>query len=197
MIKIGITGGIGSGKSVVASLLNLLGVPVYIADDESKRLTNESPLIRESLIHCFGEGMYTEEGLNKARLASIIFSDPEQRKTVNAIIHPVVKQDFEDWAARQQTPLCAIESAILFESGFDKLVDKSLMVYAPKALRIQRATARDTASAEAIARRIESQMADEEKRKLADKVIYNDDKQPLIPQVYEWVEQLMHADKTF
>ena len=197
MIKIGITGGIGSGKSVVASLLNLLGVPVYIADDESKRLTNESTLIREALIRRFGEVMYTEEGLNKARLASIIFSDPEQRQTVNAIIHPVVKQNFEEWATWQQTPLCAIESAILFESGFDKLVDKSLMVYAPKALRIQRATARDAASAEAIVRRIESQMADEEKRKLADQVIYNDDKQPLIPQVYGWIEQLLRTDKTF
>ena len=120
-----------------------------------------------------------------------------QLRIVNGIIHPEVKRHFEAWAAKQTTPLCAIESAILFESGFDKVVDTSLMVYAPKALRIDRATARDAASREAIQRRIESQMADEEKRKLADHLIYNDDQQPLIPQVTAFLARLLNKGNTF
>ena len=197
MIKIGITGGIGSGKSVVASLFRLFGVPVYIADEESKQLTNQSETIRKQLIAHYGEAIYTPEGLNKPLLAAKIFQDPVQLRIVNGIIHPEVKRHFEAWAAKQTTPLCAIESAILFESGFDKVVDTSLMVYAPKALRIERATARDAASREAIQRRIESQMADEEKRKLADHLIYNDDQQPLIPQVTAFLARLLDKGNTF
>ena len=197
MIKIGITGGIGSGKSVVASLFQLLGVPVYIADEESKRLTNQSMTIRRQLIAHYGEAIYTAEGLNKPLLAAKIFQDPAQRRIVNGIIHPEVKHHFEAWAAQQETPLCAIESAILFESGFDQVVDTRLMVYAPKALRIERATARDAASREAIQQRIESQMADEEKRKLADHLIYNDNQQPLIPQVTALIARLTAKGNTF
>ena len=197
MIKIGITGGIGSGKSVVASLFQLLGVPVYIADEESKRLTNQSMTIRRQLIAHYGEAIYTAEGLNKPLLAAKIFQDPAQRRIVNGIIHPEVKHHFEAWAAQQETPLCAIESAILFESGFDQVVDTHLMVYAPMDLRIERATARDVASREAIQRRIKSQMADEEKCLLADYIIYNDDKQPLIPQITKLVSRLLAEDKTF
>ena len=197
MIKIGITGGIGSGKSVVASLFQLLGVPVYIADEESKRLTNQSMTIRRQLIAHYGEAIYTAEGLNKPLLAAKIFQDPAQRRIVNGIIHPEVKHHFEAWAAQQETPLCAIESAILFESEFDKVVDTHLMVYAPKALRIERATTRDAASREAIQQRIESQMADEEKRELADHLIYNDNQQPLIPQVTALIARLTAKGNTF
>ena len=197
MIKIGITGGIGSGKSVVASLFQLLGVPVYIADEESKRLTNQSMTIRRQLIAHYGEAIYTAEGLNKPLLAAKIFQDPAQRRIVNGIIHPEVKHHFEAWAAQQETPLCAIESAILFESGFDQVVDTHLMVYAPKALRIERATARDAASREAIQQRIESQMADEAKRELADHLIYNDNQQPLIPQVTALIARLTAKGNTF
>ena len=197
MIKIGITGGIGSGKSVVASLFQLLGVPVYIADEESKRLTNQSMTIRRQLIAHYGEAIYTAEGLNKPLLAAKIFQDPAQRRIVNGIIHPEVKHHFEAWAAQQETPLCAIESAILFESGFDQVVDTHLMVYAPKASRIERATARDAASREAIQQRIESQMADEEKRELADHLIYNDNQQPLIPQVTALIARLTAKGNTF
>ena len=197
MIKIGITGGIGSGKSVVASLFQLLGVPGYIADEESKRLTNQSMTIRRQLIAHYGEAIYTAEGLNKPLLAAKIFQDPAQRRIVNGIIHPEVKHHFEAWAAQQETPLCAIESAILFESGFDQVVDTHLMVYAPKALRIERATARDAASREAIQQRIESQMADEEKRELADHLIYNDNQQPLIPQVTALIARLTAKGNTF
>ena len=132
MIKIGITGGIGSGKSVVASLLALSGIPVYIADEESKWLTNNSPVIREKLTALFGPEIYTNEGLNKKLLASHIFNNPEQLQQVNQIIHPEVNRHFSAWVERQTSPLCAIESAILFESGFYKVVDISLMVSASK-----------------------------------------------------------------
>ena len=191
MIKIGITGGIGSGKSVVASLFTLRGVPVYLADEESKRLTNHSPHIREGLIQLFGPTIYIDENLNKPLLASHIFNDPDMRQRVNQIIHPEVKRDFLAWVERQTTPLCAIECAILFESGFNELVDHSLMVYAPLELRINRAIRRDKSTKEAIKRRMESQMPDEEKRDRSDFVIHNDDRKALIPQVDAFISDLL------
>lgn len=183
MIKIGITGGIGSGKSVVASLLELSGIPVYIADTESKRLTASSPVIREKLIALFGESLYTAEGLDKKQLASLIFGNPERLKQVNAIIHPEVNRHFLAWADKQTTPICGIESAILFESGFNRVVDVTLMVYAPLEVRIQRALERDAVAREEIVRRINSQLPDEEKKEKSDYVIFNDGKQALLPQI--------------
>lgn len=184
MIKIGITGGIGSGKSVVASLLSLHGIPVYLADTESKILTETSPVIREKLTALLGEELYTPEGLlDKKLLASHIFNDPECLKKVNAIIHPEVKRHFTEWAKRQSAGLCAIESAILFESGFNHTVDKSLMVYAPLELRIERALKRDNASRKEVVSRIQNQLPDETKMEMSDYVIHNDDRRALLPQV--------------
>ena len=183
MIKIGITGGIGSGKSVVASLLALSGIPVYIADEESKWLTNNSPVIREKLTALFGLEIYTNEGLNKKLLASHIFNNPEQLQQVNQIIHPEVNRHFSAWVERQTSPLCAIESAILFESGFNRIVDTTLMVYAPMEIRIGRILERDSVSREEIIRRIESQLPDEVKKEKSDYVVFNDGKQALLPQI--------------
>lgn len=191
MIKIGITGGIGSGKSIVASLLNLHGIPVYLADTESKILTATSPVIRGKLIALLGKELYTEEGLlNKKLLASYIFSNPEYLKEVNAIIHPEVKRHFTEWAERQLSEFCAIESAILFESGFNQIVDKSLMVYAPLELRIGRAMQRDNVSREEIISRINNQLPDETKKERSDYVIHNDDIQALLPQVGRFLATL-------
>lgn len=191
MKRIGITGGIGSGKSVVTQLLSLYGIPVYIADDESKKLTRESPVIREALIALFGYSIYTDQGLNKPMLASLIFKDDLLLKKVNSIIHPVVADDFKQWCdSRQNNTFCAIESAILYESGFDKLTDVSLMVYAPLEIRIERVLSRDRASKDAVENRIKSQMPDEEKSKLADFTIFNDGVQPLIPQVEKFLAQI-------
>lgn len=183
MIKIGITGGIGSGKSVVAALLELSGVPVYIADTESKLLTVTSPVIREKLIALFGDELYTPGGLDKKRLASHIFGNPERLAQVNAIIHPEVNRHFLAWAERRNAQACAIESAILFESGFDRVVDTALMVYAPMEVRIRRALERDAVPREEIVRRIESQLPDEVKKEKSDYVIFNDGEQALLPQV--------------
>lgn len=190
MIKIGITGGIGSGKSVVASLLELSGIPVYIADTESKKLTTTSPVIREKLTALFGTDLYTTAGLNKQLLASHIFGNPDCLKQVNAIIHPEVNSHFAAWAERQHTEICAIESAILFESGFNQTVDSTLMVYAPLEIRICRALQRDTASRKEIERRIQNQLPDEEKKKRCDYVIINDNKQALLPQTNDFIRRL-------
>ena len=172
MIKIGITGGIGSGKSMVAALLEVWGIPVYIADTESKHLTATSPVIREKLITLFGKELYTADGLDKRRLGQ-----------VNAIIHPEVNRHFFAWVERLNTPVCAIESAILFESGFNRIVDTTLMVYAPMEIRIGRILERDSVSREEIIRRIESQLPDEMKKEKSDYVIFNDGEQALLPQI--------------
>ena len=183
MIKIGITGGIGSGKSVVARLFTCLGIPVYIADDAAKQLLNTSKEIRTRLTARFGEAIYTPEGIDKPRLASLIFSDKQHLAEVNQIVHPVVAADFQAWAARQRTPFCAMEAAILFESGFDRLMDKTLLVYAPEEARIRRSMQRDHATRTTIEARIRNQQSDEQKKEWADAIITNDDLHPLIPQV--------------
>lgn len=190
MIKIGITGGIGSGKSVVASLLNLLGIPVYIADRESKQLTTTSSVIREQLIALFGEEIYIQGKLNKKLLSSCIFNNPAYLKQVNAIIHPEVNKHFQQWVKKQQTELCALESAILFESGFDRIVDIRLMVYAPLEIRIERVLAREATTRKEIEQRIQNQLSDEIKKEQSDFVIYNDNIHALLPQVTSFIESL-------
>lgn len=190
MIKIGITGGIGSGKSVVGRLLELEGVPVYTADIESKRLTNTSPAIREGLIALFGKEIYTAEGLNKKLLASRIFNKPDNLKQVNEIIHPEVNKHFFAWVNKQETACCAIESAILFESGFDRIVDVRLMVYAPLSLRLERVRTRDRLSLQEVENRIHNQWPDEIKKEKSDYIIYNDDVHALLPQVTRFLTSL-------
>lgn len=184
MIKLGITGGIGSGKSVVAELFTLYGVPVFIADTEAKLLTNSSPVIRRELIALFGDDLYTEAGLDKKKLASYIFNDSQLLQTVNRIIHPEVGTHFLNWVKQQKGKVCAIESAILFESGFDALVDKTLTVFAPEAIRIKRAANRDKISEETIRQRVKNQLSEEIKKERSDFIVYNDDYTALIPQVY-------------
>ncbi|BEG99134.1 dephospho-CoA kinase [Bacteroides sedimenti] len=183
--KIGITGGIGSGKSVVAHLLKVMGVPVYIADDEAKRITSTDAEIRQKLISLLGEEVFAYGVLNKPLLAAYLFSDPQHASIVNGIIHPKVKEDFINWVSQNQhCPFVAIESAILIEAGFTDAVDIVVMVHAPLELRLKRLLRRDfTLSEEQIRNRIQSQMDDEAKRKMADFVIVNDDITPVIPQL--------------
>jgi len=187
---IGITGGIGSGKSVLSSLLEIWGVPVYIADTESKRLTNTSPLIRAQLTSLLGPDIYRDGQIDRTRLAASIFSSPTLLAQVDAIIHPEVFRHFSAWVAAQSVPLCGIESAILFESGFYRSVDAVVMVYAPLSLRIARAAARDGVDDENIRRRIRNQMDEEEKKRQSHYIIYNDGRQALIPQLLALLDQL-------
>ena len=189
-IKIGITGGIGSGKSVVAKLLAWMGIPVYQTDAEAKRLMLSDADIRRELTALVGSNAYNEKSLNKALLASYVFGNPEHTRQVNAIVHPKVRHDFRKWAGNSGRMMVAMESAILLEAGFRNEVDKVVMVYAPQEVRIARAIRRDSATREQIEKRIRSQMSDENKREAADFVIVNDGETPLIPQVLSLISSL-------
>jgi dephospho-CoA kinase len=183
MIKIGLTGGIGSGKSTVSEIFKVLGFPVYIADIESKKLTNTSLYIKEKLIGRFGGNIYAQEGLNKDLLAKYIFENKENLNYVNSVIHPQVRSHFIDWAEKNKAAKVIIyEAAILFESGFYSQMDKIITVTAPINLRIERTTKRDQTSREKVIKRINNQMDDRQKIRLSDYVIYNDEKQSLIEQ---------------
>ena len=186
MITIGLTGGIGSGKSVVASLLELYGMSVYIADEESKRLLTSSPLIHKRLTTLLGSSIYDADGLNRSLMASLIFNDAKLLEQVNAVIHPEVARHFKAWAIRQTTNFVVLESAILFESGFNHLTDICLLVYAPRELRIKRVMARDGITEPEVLQRMQHQIPDKEKRILSDYVIHNDDIHAVIPQIERW-----------
>ena len=177
MIKLGITGGIGSGKSFVSRCLKEgFSVQVYDTDREAKRLMLEHEGIRADLIALLGEEVYTAAGLNKPLLAAYIFSSPENAQKVNAIVHPRVKEDFRNWAFRQEQAGCqlvGVESAILFESGFDREVDKTLTVSAPLELRITRVMERDRVGREQVLERITAQISDEERNRLSDFSVEN------------------------
>lgn len=184
MIKLGITGGIGSGKSVVSQILNLYGIPVYIADLESKRLTDSSAEIREKLTDIFGYEIYTGGKLNKTLLASRIFNDKVMLDKVNSVIHPVVKSDLSDWIeSNSDKKAVACESAILFESGFNAMFDSVIMVLTPLDIRLQRILERDNTSYAKAEERIGSQMPDDAKAGLSDFVIDNSGDYSLLVQV--------------
>ncbi len=189
-IKLGITGGIGSGKSVVSRLLQLMGIPVYISDVESKQLTNSDPLIRQELCALLGEELFAGGELNKPMLAAYLFAHPDHAARVNGIIHPRVRDDFRVWVGKQSSEVIGMESAILIESGFACEVDVVVMVYAPLEVRVQRAMQRDGVSEELVRQRIRNQMNDEEKRLQAGYEIINDGETPLIPQVLELIASL-------
>lgn len=191
-IKLGITGGIGSGKSVVSHLFRIMGIPVYLTDDEAKRLTNEDAEIRRELTDLVGAEVYLPDGtLNRPYLATYLFANETHATKVNSIIHPRVKRDFIQWTeAHAHHPVVAVESAILIEAGFTETVDQIVMVYAPLELRLQRAMLRDNASEEQIRNRIQRQMSDEEKCQKAHQIIINDDKTPVIPQIRTMLEKL-------
>lgn len=190
-IKIGITGGIGSGKSVVSRLLGLMGIPVYISDVETKLLMVSDSVIRQELVALLGEEVYADGVLNKPLLVSYLFGNPEHARQINGIVHPRVKDDFRQWTqCRCSSSIVGIESAILIEAGFAGEVDVIVMVYAPEEVRISRAIRRDASSREQIEKRIRSQMSDEEKRGKADYIIVNDGETPLIPQVLHIIDSL-------
>ena len=173
MYKVGITGGIGSGKSTVCQLLEQYGAKVYDSDVRAKQLMNSDPQIRERLTQAFGETCYNAEGLDRKYLASRVFGDEEQLQRLNSIVHPAVKADFRSWAESQDAPYVILESAILFQAGFEDVVDTTLAVMAPVEERIRRAMERDGAEREAVESRINHQMSDEELSSRADRCIVN------------------------
>lgn len=173
MIKVGITGGIGSGKSTLCALLSELGAPLYIADDRAKQLMSQSEAIREAICSEFGAEAYVEGSLNRQYLAREVFSSPEKLRRLNAIVHPEVIADFRAWAEAQTAPYVIFESAILFSAGLKSQVDISVAVLAPEELRVERASQRDGVDSDAIRQRIRNQMSDEELVELADYSIVN------------------------
>lgn len=191
MIRLGITGGIGSGKSTVSEIIKLLGISVYIADTESKKITESSPIIRQKLIESFGSDLYEGNKLNKPLFASYIFNDTKKLALANSIIHPEVDKHFCSWVDDRKTePVVAIESAILYESGINRFTDKVLMVYTPLEERIRRTMLRDNSTRAKVEERISSQMPDEKKVEFADYTIYNDERKSLIQQCIDLINIL-------
>ena len=172
-MKIAICGGIGSGKSTICRMFEERGVAIYDSDARAKTLMNESESLRAALIAEFGEECYSDGVLNRAVLASKVFGSQEQLAKLNSIVHPAVKEDYLRWHEEQEGDYTILESAILFESGFDVLVDKSVAVLAPLPLRIERAMQRDGATREQIEARIKAQMSDDELASRADFAIVN------------------------
>lgn len=183
MLKIGLTGGIGSGKSTVAKIFETLGIPVYYADTEAKRLMNSSETLKKVIRQNFGEATYENDQLNRKYLAGIVFNNPEKLELLNALIHPVTINDAEQWMQQQSAPYSIKEAALLFESGAAENLDFIVGVYAPQALRIKRVMKRDGLTADEIMKRINRQVNEEMKMKLCDFVITNNEQELLVPQV--------------
>lgn len=183
MLKIGLTGGIGSGKSTVAKIFETLGIPVYYADAEAKRLMNSSETLKKVIRQNFGEATYENDQLNRKYLAGIVFNNPEKLELLNALIHPVTINDAEQWMQQQSAPYSIKEAALLFESGATENLDFIVGVYAPQALRIKRVMKRDGLIADEIMKRINRQVNEEMKMKLCDFVITNNEQELLVPQV--------------
>ena len=186
MYKVGITGGIGSGKSTVCAMLEEMGVAVYNSDARAKELMTTSATLREAIVARFGAECYTSEGLNRGYLAERVFGDAAELAALNSLVHPAVMADFEAWAERQEGSYVVFESAILFEAGLEQRVDMAVAVLSPEELRIERAMARDGAKREQIVARIRRQMSDDERADRAKYAIVNID----LEELREDVEQL-------
>lgn len=191
MKKIGLTGGIGSGKTMVAKIFETLGIPVYYADDKAKFLMNHDPELKEKLISQFGEALYKNGELDRPFLASIVFNDPLKLEQLNSMIHPVTIRDAEQWMRNQDAPYTIKEAAILFESGAAEHLDYVIGVSAPAHIRMKRVMDRDGLTAEEIRKRMEKQISESMKMKLCDFIILNDEAELVIPQVIELHKKLL------
>lgn len=185
-LKVGITGGIGVGKSLVCRIFKVLGIPVFNADAVAKTIMEDDAALRSALVAAFGENSYGSDGkLDRGYLAKTVFNDEKKLKQLNALVHPAVIRAGEEWAALQSSPYTIKEAALLFESGSYKLLDYSVLVTAPETLRIARVMTRDSVSEEQVRSRMAKQLPDEQKIPLADFVVVNDGSQSLIQQVIQ------------
>ncbi|MBS1531326.1 MAG: dephospho-CoA kinase [Bacteroidetes bacterium] len=185
MLKAGITGNIGSGKTTVSKVFEVLGVPVFYADDAAKKVMTEDEILVSGLKEAFGEAAYFEDGsLNRKHIAGIVFNDQKELAKLNALVHPAVFRAFDSWVAQiKHAPYVMKEAALLFESDSYKMCDKTIMVTAPLELRIKRVMQRDGFSREEILAREARQFTEDKKIEMADFVIKNDDTELVIPQV--------------
>lgn len=195
MLKVGITGGIGSGKSTVAKVFEVLGIPVYNADTAAKRLMNEDVVLKEKIKQQFGNDVYKNEKLDNKYLAQIVFASEEKLDLLNSMVHPATINDANEWMQKQKTPYTLKEAALLFESGAAELLDYVIGVTAPLPLRLQRVMHRDNSSREEVIARMNKQMDEEIKMKLCNFIITNDEQQLLIPQVVALHETILSLAK--
>ncbi|MES2394740.1 MAG: dephospho-CoA kinase [Bacteroidota bacterium] len=192
MIKVGITGGIGSGKTTVCKVFELLGVPVYYADIEAKQILDSNLEVKKNIINTFGNSVLNDEKkIDKKKLASLVFNNKENLEKLNSIVHPAVREHFENWLQQHSTQKYILkEAAILFESGSYKLVDKVIAVVAPLELKISRTMQRDKVTKAEVELRISNQLNDDEKIKRSQFVIHNDEQQLIIPQILNIHDQI-------
>lgn len=192
MLKIGITGGIGSGKSTVAKIFALLGVPVYYADDAAKTIMQTDKLLIEQVKKHFGAQIYDANNvLDRAALGKIVFNDKDKLELLNSLVHPATIRHSDEWADQQTAPYVIKEAALLFESGSFQYLDKCIGVYAPQPLRIHRVMKRDNIGRADVLARMHKQIDDNIKMKLCDYIIRNDDQEMVIPQVLALHQQLL------
>lgn len=195
VLKIGLTGGIGSGKSTAAQIFEVLGIPVYYADTEAKRLMNEDAQIKKEIIKIFGEKAYSNSTLDRKYISSIAFSDPAKLQSLNTIVHPAIKKDAENWMQKQTTPYAIHEAALIFEAKVNERLDYVIGVSSPEELRIKRAMQRDNVSRDEVLKRISRQLAEKIKMSKCDFILFNDEEQLLIPQVVELHQKLTDLSK--
>lgn len=191
MKRIGLTGGIGSGKSFIAQIIEHMGYPVYYSDARAKELTKSNPTIKMGLISLFGEEVFSGFELNTKLVADNIFYNKELRYKVNELIHPIVRKDFENWVTNQKSTLVFNEAAILFETGSYKNFDANILICAPLELKIQRVMKRENCSKEEVMARMSKQWSDEDKMKLTDYSILNDNKTPVLIKLEEIINNLL------
>ena len=193
MLKIGITGGIGSGKTTVCKVFELLGVPVFYADDVAKSIMYTDPVLKSEILKAFGENSYLKNGdLNRSYISSIVFNDKHELEKLNSLVHPAVFRAFDNWVLSQKEASYVIkEAALLYESDAYKMCDQSILVISPIETRISRVKARDGISAEDIQLRMNRQFSDEQKMKFADHILNNDERQLLIPQIIQLHQQFL------
>ena len=196
MLKIGLTGGIGSGKTTVAKVLEVLGIPVYYADDAAKQLMNTNAALKQQLIAQFGKETYFENGeLNRKHLAAIVFNNKEKLAVLNSLVHPATIADAKAWFSKQTAPYVIKEAALLFESGTAEGLDYIIGVTAPLTVRLKRVMDRDHVTAEEVKRRMANQIDEQLKMKLCDFVLHNNEQQLLLPQITALHEQLLQKAK--
>lgn len=187
---IGITGGIGSGKSVVSRILQLMGYTVYSSDQRAKEIMVEDQSIISGLKNLFGEAAYTNSNLNRSYIATQLFQDDSKRIAMNNLVHPAVRADFQQWIENQKSPILFQESALLFETGNYKSFDGIILVTAPEEVRMQRVKERDQLTDEQVQARFNAQLSEEEKMKLTNHIIYNDGNQLLVPQILDLLRKI-------
>ena len=195
MVRVGLTGGIGSGKSTVAQIFEVLGIPVYYADISAKKLMNEDAELRLAITAIFGEQAYVNNTLDRKYISSIVFSDPAKLQQLNALVHPATKKDGEAWMQQQTSPYAIHEAALIFEAKVSDRLDLVIGVSSPMELRIKRAMGRDKINRDEVLKRMDQQLEEEIKMSKCDFILINDEQQLLIPQILELHQKLLVMSK--